>query len=183
MIENSPHPPIHWSECSEGIEAPQQERSQRALRALLQAAAKLFTRDGFETTIAGIVEEAGVTVASLYRRFADKNAVFRAVVDLWSGSLIADSDRMWASVDWSERTARDMLQFHIDLIFSAYAAGPGLLLEIDGRSSKMVPFAADRMIAFIRKSGKSVTVKTSIPPPAPDERHRLARHRRSKGGL
>lgn len=128
------HPVIRWSDRSEWIEAPQQERSRRALESLLFAAVKLFARDGYEaTTTAAIAAEAGVTVGSLYRRFADKSALFRALVDIWSRSWIADSDAMWRAVDWSRRSRRDVIQFHIDLVFSAYRADPDFLCEIDLR--------------------------------------------------
>lgn len=143
MDDTRIHPLIRWSDRSKWIEVPQQKRSRRALEALLFAAVKMFARDGYEaTTIASIAAEAGVTVASLYRRFADKSALFRALVDIWSRSWTADSDTMWREVDWSSRSRHDIIQFHIDLVFSAYRADPDFLCEIDQRCSADAHLAA-----------------------------------------
>ena len=61
---------------------PQQERSQRRYDAILDAGAAVFAERGVEAaTMQEIAERAETSIGSVYRFFADKEALFRAVVD------------------------------------------------------------------------------------------------------
>lgn len=61
---------------------PQQERSIRAVKAILDAADELFGSVGYrETQMAQIIERSGVRPGSLYRFFADKHAIGVAIID------------------------------------------------------------------------------------------------------
>ena len=61
---------------------PQQERSQRRYDAILDAGAEAFAEHGVEAaTMQEIAERAETSIGSVYRFFADKKALFRAVVD------------------------------------------------------------------------------------------------------
>jgi AcrR family transcriptional regulator len=58
---------------------PQQERSRRTLEKLLAATAQMLEQHGLEgATIPRIAAQAGVSVGAVYRRFQDKDALFRA---------------------------------------------------------------------------------------------------------
>lgn len=58
---------------------PKQERSRRTLEKLLGATAAMLEKHGLDgATIPRIAAEAGVSVGSVYRRFEDKDALFRA---------------------------------------------------------------------------------------------------------
>ena len=58
---------------------PQQERSRRTLEKLLAATTEMLEQHGLEgATIPRIAAQAGVSVGSVYRRFEDKDALFRA---------------------------------------------------------------------------------------------------------
>lgn len=58
---------------------PQQERSRKTYERLLMATLKTLSRHGLDgTTIPRIAREAGVAPATVYRRFADKQALLRA---------------------------------------------------------------------------------------------------------
>jgi AcrR family transcriptional regulator len=62
------------------LRAPKQARSRLTLHRLLAAAEALLEHGGLEAaTIPAIAEAAGVSVGSVYRRFPDKDALFRAV--------------------------------------------------------------------------------------------------------
>ncbi|MGO9340759.1 MAG: TetR/AcrR family transcriptional regulator [Terracidiphilus sp.] len=58
---------------------PKQERSRRTLEKLLAATAEMLEKHGLEgATVPRIAAQAGVSVGSVYRRFEDKDALFRA---------------------------------------------------------------------------------------------------------
>lgn len=59
---------------------PTQERSQRRLEAIVEAAAEAFAEHGFtDTTMEGIAARADTSIGSLYQFFPNKHAVFREV--------------------------------------------------------------------------------------------------------
>ena len=59
----------------------QQDRAKRSHQALLDAAERLFGRDGYdEVGTPQIAAEAGVSVGTLYRYFDDKKAVYLEIV-------------------------------------------------------------------------------------------------------
>lgn len=61
---------------------PQQERSIRTVKAILDTADELFGSQGYrETQMAQIIECSGVRAGSLYRFFADKQAIGVAIID------------------------------------------------------------------------------------------------------
>lgn len=68
----------------------QAERTAATRSALLKAARKLFTRNGFaEVSTQAIVEAAGVTRGALYHQFADKAELFTAVYEEVEAELVA----------------------------------------------------------------------------------------------
>lgn len=65
------------------------ERSQETRRALLEAGRALFVENGFQgTSTPDVVARAGVTRGALYHHFADKLALFRAVIEA-EGAAVA----------------------------------------------------------------------------------------------
>jgi len=59
--------------------APRQERSRKTLDLLLQATLRVLDNEGLEAcTIPRVAADAGVSPATIYRRFADKDALLRA---------------------------------------------------------------------------------------------------------
>lgn len=66
--------------AASGRRRPTQERSQRRLESIVEAAAEAFAAHGFpDTTMEGIAARAGTSIGSLYQFFPNKNAVFREV--------------------------------------------------------------------------------------------------------
>lgn len=67
------------------------ERSSATQAALIAAARKAFVAGGYaETSTPDLVEAAGVTRGALYHHFADKQALFRAVIEAESAAVAAE---------------------------------------------------------------------------------------------
>ena len=67
------------------------ERKARTREALLDAAARLFARDGFAgARVEEIAEEAGVTTGALYAQFAGKEALFLAVYEKYASQRVRE---------------------------------------------------------------------------------------------
>jgi AcrR family transcriptional regulator len=83
--------------------ARRQEAAQRRRAAVVEAASRLFVREGFAgTTIARIAEDAGVSEETVYKTFGNKIALVRAIRDkalAGEGPVHAErrSDRIQAS--------------------------------------------------------------------------------------
>ncbi len=62
-----------------------EEKSERSRRQVLDAALYLFAHQGFRaTSVREIAERAGVSIGNLYHHFADKEAIFKALLaELW----------------------------------------------------------------------------------------------------
>ncbi len=70
----------------------QVERSERSRAALLDAALKLFSRQGYRaTSVRDIAERAGTSTGSVYHHFRDKEAIFQTLLDhFWAASSEPD---------------------------------------------------------------------------------------------
>ena len=67
------------------------ERSSATQAALIAAARKAFVAGGYaDTSTPDLVEAAGVTRGALYHHFADKQALFRAVIEAESATVAAE---------------------------------------------------------------------------------------------
>jgi AcrR family transcriptional regulator len=59
-----------------------EEKSERSRRAVLDAALSLFSHQGYgATSVRDIADKAGVSTGALYHHFADKEAIFRDLID------------------------------------------------------------------------------------------------------
>ncbi|MEO8800507.1 MAG: helix-turn-helix domain-containing protein, partial [Polyangiaceae bacterium] len=67
---------------------PLQERSKVMFETILQAAARVFVRDGFDATTNGIAQAAGVSVGSLYQYFPSKDAIAVELLRRYRETLI-----------------------------------------------------------------------------------------------
>lgn len=72
-----------------------QERSQRNLERIIQAAETVLSRDGWDAfTMKAVAEEADASVGGIYRRFASKEQLLRAIKD----NVLNRADAMHRSI-------------------------------------------------------------------------------------
>lgn len=74
---------------------PQQERGERRVAQLLEAAATVMAKMGYEaTTMTAIAEQAGSSIGTLYQYFPDKDAVLGALRAQYVGEFAAQWERL-----------------------------------------------------------------------------------------
>ncbi|RWL86279.1 MAG: TetR/AcrR family transcriptional regulator [Mesorhizobium sp.] len=106
------------------------DRTEATRADLIRAARKLFTEKSYaETGTPEIVAEAGVTRGALYHHFADKQALFAAVVEQEAAAVAAEIDH----ASPPSLSARDALIAGSDAYLKAMRApGRTRLLLLDG---------------------------------------------------
>ncbi len=114
----------------ERIRRPNRERTETTRAALMAAARRLFVERGYaETATPDIAAAAGMTRGALYHHFADKQALFRAVVEQEAASVAAEIEAAAPSAP----SAAKGLMVGGDAYFDAMQkAGRTRLLLLDG---------------------------------------------------
>ena len=89
---------------------PRQTRSQETLDRVLDAAEVVLEDKSFsETTVAEMMERAGVTVGAFYRRFADKDALLYLLDQRFFGEIRQRGDELLAEERWRGASVEDVL--------------------------------------------------------------------------
>jgi AcrR family transcriptional regulator len=111
---------------------PQQERSRRMLEKLLAATAEMLEKHGLEgATIPRIAAQAGVSVGSVYRRFEDKDALFRAAfLDLIERSVEVNRRNLRPEV-FAGMTLESVAKALVRAMVLQFRMHPGLLLALE----------------------------------------------------
>jgi AcrR family transcriptional regulator len=104
---------------------PQQARGRRRIDRLLDAAAAVFAKVGYEAaTTNAIARQADTSIGSLYQFFPNKEAILEALVARYEGQLRAVHDAVL-----NEETARlplpEIYDRIIDALAGFHAANPG----------------------------------------------------------
>ena len=69
---------------------PRQKRAEDTVAVIVEAAASILERDGFEGfNTNAVAEKAGVSIGSLYQYFPSKNALLSAVIEREAAPLLA----------------------------------------------------------------------------------------------
>jgi AcrR family transcriptional regulator len=103
------------------LQAFRETQAQSKRSAIMQAASRLFAEHGFrEVSTAALAAAAGVSTATLYRYFPDKESIFGAVID----ELVSDviQTRAVRSED-SENRLRDLALRYADLLSDPLVVG------------------------------------------------------------
>lgn len=103
--------------------ATQEERRERARRALLDAAATRFGEQGFSpTTIDQIAQDAGAAKGALYHYFPNKTAIFEAVLDQVSAEVAKQTRQALALRGGDGGGGGDMLEAMMTAVRAFFAA-------------------------------------------------------------
>ncbi|WP_221795227.1 TetR/AcrR family transcriptional regulator [Aquisediminimonas sediminicola] len=133
---------ILWSQASDWLLAPQQDRSRRTLSKILEAAITLFCNKGFtQATIAAISEASGVSIGTIYGRFEDKQAILQAILAAYYRSRREQFDDMFSEESCQGSSLEQVVVFYTDLIFSAFRQDAALILLADAARSNNAQIA------------------------------------------
>ena len=132
----------------ERLRQPRQERGERRVDAILDAAAALIAEGGAESlTVQALAERAQTSKGSLYHFFPDLQAVLCALADrhstaltALSSAMIADETIRWSSLSLSETIDRFLaplayLESHPDLLALARTR-----MVLDPTTRRLTPF-------------------------------------------
>lgn len=126
--------PIRWMENSDVFEKPRQQRSRDALGRIIVAALRLFSESGFDATrVADVAAEAEVPVGTVYKHFADKDALLAAIVEGYRSCRMREIGELCNSEAALAATPRELVELHLDIVFSAFTLDSGLLRLIERR--------------------------------------------------
>ncbi|BBX47862.1 hypothetical protein GCM10009641_10930 [Mycobacterium cookii] len=141
--------------------APVQERSRRTVTRILDAAAAIADEHGVEAaTTRAIADRAGVSYPSLYRFFADREAILGELLERQCADL--DARCVAAEKTWTITSVADLLNNEIDVHLRYYCEHPSTArMWMGGRTSPAVTnyvrarmqTLADRLHALLVERG------------------------------
>jgi AcrR family transcriptional regulator len=115
-------PPLRW------IRPPQQERSQKTLVRLLDAAEALIAEKGFtDTGVAEVARRAGSSVGAFYARFRDKDALLHAVYDRYMAQAVATADDALDPARWDGIDLPTLVGSVVGFLVEIYRERAGLM--------------------------------------------------------
>ena len=121
-----------WLPESEWVFTPAQSRSRKGLEKLLRVAKDLFLEKGYDhTTITEISKASGVSVGSIYHRFPDKQAILVTVLEIYRQTRYQQMLEFAAPERWEGKCIRDVVEFHVGVIFSATRNDRGIYRLIE----------------------------------------------------
>ena len=110
---------------------PRQTRSQETLDRVLDAAEVVLEDKSFgETTVAEIMERAGVTVGAFYRRFADKDALLYLLDQRFFGAIRERGDKLLAEERWRGASIQDVLSAFASDAVQIYRSKRGIIRSL-----------------------------------------------------
>ena len=109
------------------VRVPQQARSRRTRKAILEAAILAFEEQGFEeTTTALIARNAGIAVGTLYGYFHDKEQILLELLDTTVAEVANLVVERLAPEHWADSDPRALARDLIDTVFHMQNVRPGL---------------------------------------------------------
>lgn len=138
----------------------QEERSEKSRQMILDAALHLFSHKGYgATSVRDIAEEASLSKGNVYHHFADKEAIFRALLDRYFQAMSQPDfpfNRALASGEFPDnledlgQAVRNAVVDYKDYVALIYVD----VVEFDGNHvRKFYGDMADRFDAFMKATG------------------------------
>jgi AcrR family transcriptional regulator len=151
----------------DGVIPANQARSREAQARLLKAGEQVFAKKGYdEAHVSDIAAAAGCSIGSFYRRFRDKEALFRALALQFAARTHENYDRFFAMPQWREAPAREVIHVLVQNTARRIERHPGFFRAVfqralAGASHLYRPalLAADeysgrKLAAFLRERGE-----------------------------
>jgi AcrR family transcriptional regulator len=125
-----------------------QSRSRETAARLLEAAEDVLEKRGIErASVPEIAERAGVSPASVYRRFVDKDGLLREVFERFFERSIKANDQALQASSWRAKSLDESVCALVAGMVAAYSQRPGLLRAVISYSERH-PDAAFRRRAL-----------------------------------
>lgn len=152
----------------EWVRPPQQERSQKTLERILDAAEELFLQKGFDRTgVAEVCSKAGSSVGAFYARFADKDALLNQVHERFCLQAIATTESVLDPARWDGVSLDDFLSASLRFLVSIFRERRELIAALSRRetrdpqvltfSARIGEVLADRCHGFLVARGEPMT--------------------------
>lgn len=147
----------------------QHERSERSRKQILESALKLFSHRGYgATSVNDIAEVAGLSKGNVYHHFADKETIFRALIDRYFDALSQPDfpfNRALATGTFPEnleeigRAARAVVRDYKEYVALIYVD----VVEFDGAHvRKFYEQMASRFESFIKTHGMEKELRAKL---------------------
>jgi AcrR family transcriptional regulator len=136
------------------VREPKQKRSAETCERIRKAALELFCKNGYYgTTTNAIAKAAGVPIGSLYSYFADKDAIFLAILTDYNALFIGANQDVFANDDLYRTDKKAWLRALMENLIAVHEASRDLNREI-----KILSFSRPDIAAF-REKNDEVTRK------------------------
>jgi AcrR family transcriptional regulator len=104
---------------------PGQERSKETVEAILEATARILSRDGYDRTSTNkIADAAGVSIGSLYQYFPNKDALVGALLERYASRLIGLIET--SAVELAAVPLEQATEVLVRAVFAFYRRAPRL---------------------------------------------------------
>lgn len=153
--------------------APVQERSRQTVKSILDAAAAIADEQGIEAaTTRAIADRAGVSYPSLYRFFADREAILGELLERQCADL--DARCIQAEQTWRVTSVAELLNNEINLHVHYYRAHPSTArIWMGGRTSPAVTASVRARMQALAGRLHTILVDAELIPVGTDPRAML----------
>lgn len=153
--------------------APVQARSRQTVARILDAAAAIADEDGVDAvTTRSIADRAGVSYPSLYRFFADRDAILDELMERHCAEI--DARCVAAEQTWEISSIAQLLNNELDLHVDYYRKHPGAAgLWMGGRTSPTVTKHVHARMQTLADRLHDILVAAGLIPVATDRRAML----------
>jgi AcrR family transcriptional regulator len=154
-------PPLRW------VRPPQQERSQRTLERILDAAEAWIVENGVQSlTVSGVVARAQSSVGAFYARFPDKTALLTTLHERESEAALATTEVALDPARWAHVPLAEALSSIVSFVVHLFNERQRLVLAfvsvaasqetIARRRARLMGQVAERLHAFLDARGDEV---------------------------